>query len=86
MYISNNLIKDWSEFNRLQEIPTLEDLLFVGNPLAESYTDESAYRAECVKRVPTLKKLDGETIISDVDSSAQAAQAQNTAPAETQDN
>lgn len=30
LYMSNNLVKDWSEFNKLQELPCLEDLLFVG--------------------------------------------------------
>lgn len=30
LYMSNNLVKDWVEFNRLAEIPLLEDLLFVG--------------------------------------------------------
>ncbi|XP_052120746.1 uncharacterized protein LOC113204524 isoform X3 [Frankliniella occidentalis] len=29
LYMSNNLVKDWVEFNRLSEIPLLEDLLFV---------------------------------------------------------
>lgn len=30
LYMSNNLVKDWSEFNKLQELPCLEELLFVG--------------------------------------------------------
>lgn len=28
--MSNNLVKEWGEFNKLQELPVLEDLLFVG--------------------------------------------------------
>lgn len=36
LYMSNNLVKDWHEFNRLQELTNLRDLLFVGNPLYES--------------------------------------------------
>lgn len=31
LYVANNLIKDWSEFNKLQECPSLEDVLFTGN-------------------------------------------------------
>lgn len=31
LYISNNLVKDWGEFIKLQECPALIDLLFVGN-------------------------------------------------------
>ena len=36
LYISNNLVKDWSEYNKLQELPVLEDLLFVGRLLNKS--------------------------------------------------
>lgn len=61
-YLSNNLVKDWVEFNRLQEVTTLEELLFVGNPLSESM-EESVWKLEAAKRLPFLKKLDGETVI-----------------------
>lgn len=30
LYMSNNLVKEWAEFNKLQEMPNLEDLVFVG--------------------------------------------------------
>lgn len=62
LYISNNLIKDWSEFNRLQELETLEDLVVVGNPISEGM-DEPTWRAECIKRLPTIRKLDGEPVV-----------------------
>ncbi|XP_055389553.1 dynein axonemal light chain 1 [Condylostylus longicornis] len=64
LYMSNNLLKDWSEFNKLIEIATLEDLLLVGNPLTEGM-DEPSFRAECIKRLPTIKKLDGEPVVRD---------------------
>lgn len=63
-YLSNNLVKDWVEFNRLQEVTTLEELLFVGNPLPESM-EESVWKLEAAKRLPFLRKLDGETVIRD---------------------
>lgn len=91
LYMSNNLVKDWAEFNKLQELPLLEDLLFVGwyhcslnrelimganamlasmvlmhcflgNPLHENM-EESVWKAEAAKRLPNLKKLDGETVL-----------------------
>lgn len=79
LYISNNLIKDWVEFTRLQELTYLENLLFTGNPLHENITDEATYRAECIKRLPSLKKLDGELVVSDVDAQFAQAQAQQSA-------
>lgn len=30
LYMSNNLVKEWTEFNKLQDMPNLEDLVFVG--------------------------------------------------------
>ncbi|KAJ9600179.1 hypothetical protein L9F63_009513, partial [Diploptera punctata] len=62
LYMSNNLVKDWTEFNKLQDLPSLEDLLFVGNPLYESL-DEAQWKAEACKRLPNLRKLDGEPVI-----------------------
>lgn len=57
LYMGNNLVKDWAEFNRLQEIPNLQDLLFINNPICENM-DVETWRAQVVKRLPTLKKLD----------------------------
>ncbi|XP_058149075.1 acyl-coenzyme A thioesterase 6 isoform X4 [Dasypus novemcinctus] len=59
LYMSNNLVKDWAEFVKLAELPCLEDLVFVGNPLEEKYSSEGSWIEEASKRVPKLKKLDG---------------------------
>uniref|UniRef100_A0A8C0S214 Dynein axonemal light chain 1 n=1 Tax=Canis lupus familiaris TaxID=9615 RepID=A0A8C0S214_CANLF len=60
LYMSNNLVKDWAEFVKLAELPCLEDLVFVGNPLEEKHSAEGNWIEEATKRVPKLKKLDGE--------------------------
>lgn len=62
LYLSNNIIKDWSEFSRLQELEALEDLVVVGNPIGDGL-DEPTWRAECIKRLPNIKKLDGEPVV-----------------------
>ncbi|XP_031785163.1 dynein light chain 1, axonemal isoform X23 [Nasonia vitripennis] len=62
LYMSNNLVKDWAEFNRLHEIPNLQDLLFVNNPLCENMDTES-WRAQALKRLPNLKTLDSIPIV-----------------------
>lgn len=64
LYISNNYVKEWAEFNKLQELPLLEDLLFAGNPLYES-CDVQTWKAEARKRLPKLKKLEGDIILQD---------------------
>ncbi|EAT45970.1 AAEL002792-PA [Aedes aegypti] len=73
LYMSNNLVKDWVEFNRLADLPVLEDLLFAGNPLVESM-EESVWRAEASKRLLSLRKLDGETVIREESDAQQTPQ------------
>lgn len=60
LYMSNNLVKEWGEFVRLAELPRLADLVFVGNPLEEKHSAEGNWMDEACKRLPGLKKLDGE--------------------------
>lgn len=62
LYMSNNLVKDWGEFKKLDECTALEELLFVGNPLYDSM-DVEVWKTESTKRLPTLKKLDGEPVL-----------------------
>ena len=33
LYMSNNLIKSWSELDKLAGLENLKDVLFVGNPI-----------------------------------------------------
>lgn len=64
LFMAHNLIRDWSECSKLNALRgSLEDLIFLGNPLAEAM-DESAYRAQTLKALPFLKRLDGEPNIN----------------------
>lgn len=51
-----------AEFVKLAELPCMEDLVFVGNPLEEKHSAEGNWIEEATKRVPRLKKLDGECL------------------------
>uniref|UniRef100_A0A8C8CBR2 Dynein axonemal light chain 1 n=1 Tax=Oncorhynchus tshawytscha TaxID=74940 RepID=A0A8C8CBR2_ONCTS len=51
LYMSNNLVKEWV------------DMVFVGNPLEEKYSAEGNWLEEATKRLPKLKKLDGNPVI-----------------------
>ncbi|PSN47277.1 Dynein light chain 1 [Blattella germanica] len=64
LYIAHNLVKDWDEFDRLKNVPFLDELLFVGNPLYKRLTEEK-WREEASKRLTNLTKLDGEAISRD---------------------
>lgn len=67
LYMSNNLVKDWAEFSKLTELPLIEDLLFVGNPLEERHTADGDWRKQVAQRLKSLKKLDGEPVIREDD-------------------
>uniref|UniRef100_A0A3B3SU70 Dynein axonemal light chain 1 n=1 Tax=Paramormyrops kingsleyae TaxID=1676925 RepID=A0A3B3SU70_9TELE len=63
LYMSNNLVKEWAEYVKLADLPALVDLVFVGNPLEEKYSAEGNWIEEATKRLPKLKKLDGNPVI-----------------------
>lgn len=69
----------WDDGFRLtfQELPHLEDLLFVGNPLYDACELE-AWRSEAARRLPNLKKLDGETVLREDDTPLTVADMQVT--------
>lgn len=63
LYMSNNNVKEWGEFSKLGDLPCLDELLFVGNPLEEKCTLEGTWRTDVAGRLPKLKKLDGVPVI-----------------------
>lgn len=65
IYMSNNNLKSFDELAKLRDLPALEELLLVGNPLYEGLTKEQR-RLEVIKRLPKLKKLDA-IVISEVE-------------------
>jgi len=65
IYMSNNSIKSFDELNKLRDLPCLEELLLIGNPMYEGLSREQR-RLEVVRRLPKLKKLDA-IVVSEVE-------------------
>lgn len=62
LYCSNNQIKSFAELEKLKANEQLRDVLFTGNPMySEAATKEEA-RIEILRRLPGLKKIDGEFV------------------------
>ncbi|KNC54917.1 dynein light chain 1 [Thecamonas trahens ATCC 50062] len=75
LYIRYNKVKDWSQFEYLIELPELEDLEFLGNPLEAKLTEDGAdYRAMALERLPRLKRLDGVAVVRDEEEDSAAAE------------
>ncbi|WAR20536.1 DNAL1-like protein [Mya arenaria] len=68
LFMSNNEVKDMGEFSKLADLPCLEDLVFVGNPLEETLNNtEKGYRQTVQEKLVKVKKVDGVPIIRDND-------------------
>ena len=65
IYMSNNNLKSFDELSKLRDLPALEELLLIGNPMYEGFTKEQR-RLEVIKRLPKLKKLDA-IVVSEVE-------------------
>jgi dynein light chain 1 len=65
IYLSNNNLKSFDELSKLRDLPALEELLLIGNPMYEGLTKEQR-RLEVIKRLPKLKKLDA-IVISELE-------------------
>ena len=67
LYMSHNYVREWREFEHMAELPALEDLVFIGNPLEEETSNSGKYTDEVTKRLLYLKKLDGYPVIRTTD-------------------
>ena len=65
--MSHNYVREWREFEHMAELPALEDLVFIGNPLEEETSGSGKYTDEVTKRLLYLKKLDGYPVIRTTD-------------------
>ncbi|KAF0289314.1 Major heat shock protein Ba [Amphibalanus amphitrite] len=63
LYMSNNQVKDWTELVRVNDLSSLVELVFVGNPLEEKYAESGTWHDEAAKRLPNIKRLDGIPIV-----------------------
>ena len=59
LYCGNNLIKSFGELDHLAGLPRLREVLFVGNPM---YGEVDDPRLHVIKRLPQVKKVDGELV------------------------
>lgn len=65
LFIGNNLIASFGEIERLAELPDLQELVLVGNPIHQQHASTGNWRREVVRRLPGLKKLDGLPVTDD---------------------
>jgi len=62
LYMSNNLIKQWTELDKLAGLTSLRDVLFFGNPIYDESGSKEAARIEVLKRLPQVQKIDGDMV------------------------
>jgi dynein light chain 1 len=59
LYAAYNNIDKLSEIERLGQLPNLEDIVLIGNPIMLDLTKKGTYRQEMLKRLKKLQVLDG---------------------------
>ena len=65
LYMSNNLISNWGEIDKLANFcPELTETLFINNPIY-NHLPEQEYRYMVLQRLPKLVKLDGVYVTPD---------------------
>lgn len=62
LYAAHNNIDKLSEIDKLSQLPNLEDIVLIGNPLYENLQAKKTYRQEITKRLKKLTVLDGENL------------------------
>ena len=63
LFISNNRIKNWDEIDKLKDLPEIANVLFIGNPIYELNKVSEMNLLMVLKKVPTLKNIDGKLIL-----------------------
>ena len=62
LYMSNNNIKAWTELDKLASLPSLKDILLVGNPIYSDFPTREEARVEVLRHLPNLAKIDGQMV------------------------
>lgn len=66
LYMGNNRVSEEKEFDKLCEMPCLEELVMYGNPIHRTITEkegELAWPAFVKSKLPNLRKLDGISMV-----------------------
>jgi len=66
LFMGNCKVKDEKEFDKLCEMPCLEELVFFGNPIHKQLVEkegELAWPRFVKAKLPNLRKLDGTTMV-----------------------
>ena len=59
LFISNNKIRNWEEINRLNQLPELRNILLIGNPIYDSYSNREEAKPQVLRRCRQLEVIDG---------------------------
>ena len=62
LYMANNALKDWAEVEKLNALPVLREVLFIGNPIYDGMDRQTA-KLHVIKRLPRIAKVDNEMVI-----------------------
>ena len=58
LYIAHNKIKDWNELEKIKELQSLTNCVFLGNEIYEKFPTKEEGRINVLKKIPSLTMID----------------------------
>jgi len=58
LYIAHNKIKDWNELEKIKDLPSLTNCVFLGNEIYDKFPSKEEGRIQVLKRIPKLTMID----------------------------
>lgn len=58
LYIAHNKIKDWNELEKIKELKSLINVVFLGNEIYDSFPTKDEARIRVLKALPQMEMVD----------------------------
>ncbi|EDQ91927.1 uncharacterized protein MONBRDRAFT_17815 [Monosiga brevicollis MX1] len=62
-FCSNNKLADWKQIELLRQLPALESVVLMGNPIQEKHAESGDWTQLIMEKLPQIKKIDGKPIV-----------------------
>lgn len=58
LYVAHNKIKDWNELEKIKELPALNNVVFLGNEIYDTFPNKEEARLRTLKTLTRMEMID----------------------------
>jgi len=58
LYIAHNKVKDWNEIEKIKDLPSLNNVVFLGNDIYETFPNKEEARIWVLKTLNRMEMID----------------------------